>query len=215
MCWRCGHIRRIVALVPRPAPDPALVEKALKLRDQGYSDEEVGAELGLGARTVRRWALAREGRRDVDGAKWGARPEARPAAAPQGGNNGAIRRRRGKPGPAPKQPLAGARRRAAAPPPAPPKAQAPPVPGDLDGPDADLWILDHEIGQVRDELAQARAAGRTHGLAALGKHLADLLERRADLRPPPPPTEDAEERRWRQDADAVLRKIRAGLEGRA
>ena len=104
---------------------------------------------------------------------------------------------------------------------APPPA-APTVPEGLTGYEADLWILDNEIEATRLQLADARQksreGGSTHGLAALGSLLASLLDRRAKIRPPPPPDEDADEKRWRADADAVLRQIEAGVraaEGRA
>lgn len=96
-----------------------------------------------------------------------------------------------------------------------PPVEAEPIPPGLTHREQDLWIIDGEIAETRRALAVARAkvagGGTTHGLPALSKLLRDLLERREELRPPLEPTEDGDERRWRQDADAVLQKIEAGV----
>jgi len=88
-------------------------------------------------------------------------------------------------------------------------------PAELRGADLDMWIIEREIASTREEMHKirrlARAGGGTHGLAALGKRLDELIERRAMLRPPAPPTAGEEEKEWRLQAEAVLRLIEAGV----
>jgi len=88
-------------------------------------------------------------------------------------------------------------------------------PAELTGLARDLWIVDHEFNETSLEMHRLRAVGKaggsTHGLAALGKRLDALMDRRAKLRPPPPPTPDEEERRWRAQANAVIAIIEAGV----
>lgn len=88
-------------------------------------------------------------------------------------------------------------------------------PTNLTGAALDLWLVEQEIIETRQELfrmrQQARLGGPIQGIAALGKRFDELIARRAELRPPAPPTQDDEERRWRADADLVLRLIEQGV----
>lgn len=39
----------------RPGPDPALIEQAARLREQGLSDRQIGARLGASGNSIGRW----------------------------------------------------------------------------------------------------------------------------------------------------------------
>jgi hypothetical protein len=84
------------------------------------------------------------------------------------------------------------------------------VPEHLHGVDRDVWIIEQEIAAVRTSLAQARREGSTR-TAALTKELRELLAEARELRPPPPPDPGEEERRWRAEAEAVVRMVEAGV----
>jgi hypothetical protein len=90
-----------------------------------------------------------------------------------------------------------------------------PIPAGLAGLASDLWVYDRRIEQVMrllDTIYQGIAGGGSaHGVGSLEKLLADLMKRRAEIRPVPPPSADEEEQRWRGDAKAVIRAIEQGV----
>jgi hypothetical protein len=99
------------------------------------------------------------------------------------------------------------------PPPLPPPEQPPP---ELRGQALDLWIIDAELRETRVEMHEIRhrmrvGQGTAHGLAALGKRLDALMDRRRELRPHEPPDPHTEERRWKAASDSAVKKIRDGV----
>jgi hypothetical protein len=78
----------------------------------------------------------------------------------------------------------------------------------------DLEILDEEIRETRAELRRmrkrAKDGGSLHGMAALGKHLRDLVQSRAKLRPPERDPDD-EEKRHGEAARSAITKIEAAV----
>lgn len=167
--------------MPAPA-DAAKVARAEELLCGGAAPADAAAETGLSARTCYRIA-------------------ARLAAA----------------APAPEAPAA-----LPSPPPPTVETEVPPaetplpaMPVGLSGIEADRWVYDQRIRMVlaRLDAMHARAAegGSTHGIGQMEKLLADLLARRAELRPPAPPNPAAEERAHRADADRVVAQIEGGV----
>lgn len=90
-------------------------------------------------------------------------------------------------------------------------ARAAKVPESLDGPARRLWIIRERLDATRNALAQADAEQNLTRIAPLTKQLVELLEQEERLAPPAPADADAEERRWRGQADAVMAKILAGI----
>lgn len=93
-------------------------------------------------------------------------------------------------------------------------AEPKPIPEGLSTLEQDLWLIGEEIEETRRQLAQARApgsalVGRT---ASLQAQLYSLMGQRRALTPASAPSVEEEERRWRVDADAVLRSIESGVE---
>ncbi len=112
-----------------------------------------------------------------------------------------------KKGTAPPKPAAMAK----APEVAEPMAKAPPVPAHLEGGARRLWIVRQRIDAMRDALAEADKTGNLGKIGTLTSNLLNLLEQEEILAPKKAATADEEERRWREQADIVLRLIEDGV----
>ena len=98
-------------------------------------------------------------------------------------------------------------------PPPEPMAKAPPVPADLEGGARRLWIVRQRIDAMRDALAEADKTGNLGKIGTLTSNLLSLLEQEEILAPKKEATADEEEKRWREQADIVLRLIEDGVVG--